>query len=481
MKTEVPSRWLLWGACIVVSTVAPSSPGQSTATPGFYAGLTFTGFVGSARSVEAVDALANGSQPWVTLTNFNLPSSPFLYIDVTSSATSRRFYRPQAAGVSLRTYPGLTITGAVGSTNLVQYDNGGTWTTLETVVLPASPYLWVDNAAPVGVVRAYRVVDAGLPPIITSAGSFRAQAGYSLSFQVTTLSVPPVTSYGAVGLPAGLNIDPGTGLISGTPSAVGTNTVTISATSVNGTGYAPLVLKIRTAMRPEMAPIPAGVFTLGSDAMELGRDADEGPTTEVTLSQAFAISVYEITQAEYRDVVGSNPSYFTGDNSRPVEMVTYSDATNYCALLTARDRGLGVITASQVYRLPTEAEWERAARAGTTTAYSFGDAPSNLPAHAWYGGNSGESAHPVGEKTANPWGLYDTYGNCWEMCSDWYGAYPGGSATDPQGPGTGTARVIRGGSWFQNANGCRSANRDSISPTIQYADVGFRVVLALAP
>jgi len=402
-------------------------------------------------------------------------------VDAGSAASASRFYRPQSAGVAFRMYPGLRISGIVGSTNVIQFDNAGSWTTIETVVLPSSPHLWIDTGAPLYSMRTYRVVDVGLAPVITSASTYRAYAGYPMNFQVAALSFPAITSYGATGLPSGLAINPATGLISGMPASEGVYPVTVSASSANGTGSAPLTLEIRSAMRPEMVAIAAGAFTLGSSSGESGRDADEGPTTQITLTQGFSIGVYEVTQAEFLDVTGSNPSFFTGDLTRPVEHVTYADATNYCMLLTARDRGLGILPATQAYRLPTEAEWEYAARAGTSTRFSFGDSNGDLGANGWYQANAGDTTHSVGGKAANPWNLRDTYGNCWEICSDWYGPYPGGSVTNPQGPASGTTRVIRGGSWFQNADSCRSANRDFVPPAQRFGDVGFRVVLAPVP
>jgi len=477
MKLAVPHRWIVTG--IVLGALAPLANGaQSTGIPQYYAGLTFTGFVGSARSVQAVDTLANGSsQSWLTLTNFNLPSNPFLYIDATSAGTPTRFYRAQAAGAALRVYPGLSISGVVGSTNVVQYDDNGAWTTMDTLVLPSSPVPWVDTSSPQNVRRTYRVLDIGAAPVITSAGSRRAQTGYPMSYQITAVSVPAIMSYGAAGLPLGLSINPSSGLISGTPSSVGTNTVTLSATSPNGTGQASLILKIRTVTRPEMVAIPAGTFTMGSAAEEQGRDADEGPTTQVTLTQGFSISAYEITQAEYRDVIGSNPSGLTGDFSRPVEKVSYDEATLYCALLTSRDRILGAISATQTYRLPTEAEWEYAVRAGATNRFSFGDQDIGLAGYGWYVSNSGDATHPVGEKAPNAWGVYDAHGNVWEWCTDFYGNYPGGSVSNPTGPGSGSTRVLRGGSCLRVSSDCRSASRGSAASNLRYADLGFRVVL----
>jgi formylglycine-generating enzyme required for sulfatase activity len=193
-----------------------------------------------------------------------------------------------------------------------------------------------------------------------------------------------------------------------------------------------------------------------------------------------------VTQGGYLAVMGSNPSYFSTNNgyadgqSRPVEQVSWDDATAYCAALTARERLAGRIGTNSVYRLPTQAEWEYACRGWTSTRFSYGDDPgyTNLTNYAWYYDNSGGATHPVGQKLANPWGLHDMHGNVWEWCQDWFAYYPGGIAVDPQGPATGSSRVIRGGYWGIRDWNCRSAYRGSSYPVSRYDFIGFRVLLA---
>jgi formylglycine-generating enzyme required for sulfatase activity len=249
-----------------------------------------------------------------------------------------------------------------------------------------------------------------------------------------------------------------------------------------------------------MVFIPPGTFRMGSPPDEVGRWAEEGPQTAVTISRGFWMSKYEVTQGEYLEVMGNNPSYFSGDRtaeggadygsdlSRPVETVSWYDAADYCVALTEQERAAGRIPTNCVYRLPTEAEWEYACRAWTSTRFSYGDDAgyTNLGNYAWYEGNSDEITHPVGQKLPNPWGLYDMHGNVWEWCQDWLSwTLPGGIALDPQGPlqapATEELRVLRGGGcYFANgyASICRSGHRGWYFPAEGYPTFGFRAVLA---
>ncbi len=243
-----------------------------------------------------------------------------------------------------------------------------------------------------------------------------------------------------------------------------------------------------------MVWIPAGTFQMGSPLTEVDRQSHEGPQMEVTISNGFWMGQYEVTQAEYEEIAGVNPSFFNGvqdwptpgidygtDTNRPVEQVSWEDAVAFCATLTDRERLAGRIPQGSHYRLPTEAEWEYACRAGSFTRFSYGDDSGYtlLANYGWYLGNSNRRTHPVGEKLPNAWGLYDMHGNVWEWCLDWYGPYPGGAVMDPKGPATGSFKVIRGGTLGWNPDRCRSANRDT--PRGQTFDFGFRVVLASSP
>ena len=234
-----------------------------------------------------------------------------------------------------------------------------------------------------------------------------------------------------------------------------------------------------------MVFIPPGTFRMGSPTTEADREplapsVSEGPQTAVTISHGFWMGIHEVTQKEYQAVIGTNPSGFTGDLNRPVDSVSWSDATNYCGKLTQRERVAGRISTNSVYRLPTEAEWEYACRAWTSTRFSYGDDPdySNFSDYGWDDSNSEATTHPVGQKLPNPWGLYDMHGNVGEWCQDWYGPYSGGTALDPQGPATGSNRVSRGGPWLRPGSFCRSAFRIAIPPEGGGDGAGFRVVLA---
>jgi formylglycine-generating enzyme required for sulfatase activity len=210
---------------------------------------------------------------------------------------------------------------------------------------------------------------------------------------------------------------------------------------------------------------------MGSPTSEPDRGADE-VQHEVVLTRGFFLAETECTQGQWEMVMGGDPSHFKGAE-RPVEQVSWEEAVEYCRKLTAKQRAEGILPDGWEWRLPTEAEWEYAARAGTTGA-RYGE----LDTIAWYGGNSGSQTHPVKQKTANAWGLYDTMGNVWEWCADWSVDYSTGSVTDPKGPSSGSDRVFRGGSWRNGARYARSAVRYGFDPAIRRYFLGFRPALS---
>ena len=227
--------------------------------------------------------------------------------------------------------------------------------------------------------------------------------------------------------------------------------------------------------------IAPGTFLMGSPAGEPSRQADEVPHS-VDITRGYYMGKYEVTQAEYESVIGNNPSLFRSSTNLPVENVSWQAATNYCARLTARELAAGRIAPGWSYRLPTEAEWEYACRAGTTTAYSTGDALAKTQANFNPGdGTAVGKTTVVGSYAPNGWGLYDMHGNVWEWCQDWYGAYPSTHVADPAGPATGSARVYRSGNWYFSKDQTRSARRDTYVNPNYNGGFGLRVVLADNP
>jgi len=204
-----------------------------------------------------------------------------------------------------------------------------------------------------------------------------------------------------------------------------------------------------------------GSFQMGSEKI-----VGESPGHKVTITKPIYLGKYEVTQEQWERVMGSNPSTFKGAKN-PVETVSWEDCQNFLAKLKEK-------VPAQSFRLPTEAEWEYACRAGSTTDYSFGDSGSGLGEYAWYGSNSGSKTHPVGEKKPNAWGLFDMHGNVWEWCADWYGPYTADNQTDPVGPSSGSGRVLRGGSWCCVPSFLRSSYRGLFGPGIRRGCVGLR-------
>jgi len=235
----------------------------------------------------------------------------------------------------------------------------------------------------------------------------------------------------------------------------------------------------------EMVLVPAGRFVMGSE----DGPQDEAPPRTVELG-AFLMDTNEVTQESYRRLMGRNPSKFEGPD-RPVERLSYFGAVQYCNMRSLREKlapcydldTLACDFGADGYRLPTEAEWEYACRAGTTTPLSFGNDSRKLGDHAWFQDNAGKATHPVRQKRPNPWGLYDVHGNVAEWCHDFYdaGYYQRGETRDPRGPESGDERVLRGGHWAGSAATCRSSARASEQPGFSdvcfgYERYGFRCV-----
>jgi formylglycine-generating enzyme required for sulfatase activity len=230
--------------------------------------------------------------------------------------------------------------------------------------------------------------------------------------------------------------------------------------------------------------VAPGRFAMGSPPGEAGRSEDEGPQTDVTISRGFWLGIFSVTQeqwselAEHAPGIKAEPSFFRGTNL-PVEQVSWDDCQAWLRELNAIEEAAGRVPAGCQYRLPTEAEWEFACRAGTSTRFHFGDGDAPLADHAWHSTNSGGQTHPAGAKKPNAWGFFDMHGNVWEWCQDRYGPLSRGAVSDPSGPPLGLNRVFRGGSWGVQAARCRSAYRVWNAPGYRDYTVGFR--LALGP
>lgn len=237
---------------------------------------------------------------------------------------------------------------------------------------------------------------------------------------------------------------------------------------------------ITNSIGMKLVLIPKGTFMMGSPETEEGHNEDE-TQHEVTIIKDYYLGVTQVIQGQYEKVMGTNPSRFQGveiigsSTNNPVDCVSWENAVEFCEKLSNLPEEK---KAGRVYRLPTEAEWEYACRAGSKTAYSFGESTESLGDYAWFYDNSEIETHPVGEKKPNAWGLYDMHGNVWEWCSDWYGKYPKGAVSDPVGPREGSFRVFRGGSWSFEAASCRSALRNWFDPSFRFDDGGFRVALS---
>ncbi len=227
---------------------------------------------------------------------------------------------------------------------------------------------------------------------------------------------------------------------------------------------------ITNSIGMEFVMIESGEFIMGSPEDELYSDRDERPTRQVTVPNDFYIGVYEVTQEEWKTVMGTEPSEFKGSD-HPVDKVSWSDANRFLDKLNKMEE-------TDSYRLPTEAEWEYAARAGTNTAYSFGGSEeAELFQYAWFTENSEDKTHPVGMKEANAWGLYDVHGNVAEWVMDEYHSnYQGAPSDSRVWEGGVDRRVYRGGSWDNAAENCRSGHRDDMGEGSRKNDIGFRVV-----
>lgn len=242
-------------------------------------------------------------------------------------------------------------------------------------------------------------------------------------------------------------------------------------------GEGKLTGTITNSIGIEFVMIRPGSFSMGDATRQecdtCRADVDETPRHPVTISRPFYLSRTEVTQAQWLALMDGNPSRFKGDR-HPVEYVSWNNVQLYIFALNHREK-------TEAYRLPTEAEWEYAARAGTEKSYPFGDEERKLPGYGWHSVNSGAKTRKVGKLAPNPWGLYDMHGNVLEWCQDWYGRdwYGKSPVTDPDGPRTGATKVRRGGFWGSHARACRVSARTHFPPAGRGGNTGFRLVKEL--
>jgi formylglycine-generating enzyme required for sulfatase activity len=237
-----------------------------------------------------------------------------------------------------------------------------------------------------------------------------------------------------------------------------------------------LTVDLGKGVKVEMVLLPAGEFMMGSLDSDKSADKDEKPQHRVRITKPFYLGKYLVTQEQWEAVMDNNPSLIKGPKN-PVENVSWDDCQRFLEKLNTK-----IAMQLGKFVLPTEAQWEYACRAGSTTRYCFGDEVSSLGKYAWYGANSGNTTNPVGEKKPNEWGVYDMHGNVWEWCQDWYDGhyYANTPMDDPAGPATGSQHVFRGGCWGDDDTSCRSADRYAYGPGGRGCYLGFRVSLVPA-
>jgi formylglycine-generating enzyme required for sulfatase activity len=336
-----------------------------------------------------------------------------------------------------------------------------------------------------------------------SGGSGTGVNGVSLNITYTSLNVGDMEILTAIVSPSNAanksvswssnNSNIATVTQNGVVTGVSVGSTTITVTTVDGGRTATCSVSVTSGgiSSNSFVRLAGGTFTMGSPSNEPQRDNDE-VQHQVTIS-AFYMGKYQVTQAEYEAVMGTNPSWFNGSNL-PVECVSWYDAAEFCNRLSQREgltlaysgSGDNIISNwnANGYRLPTEAEWEYACRAGTTTPFSTGNnittSQANYYGYGPYNNNAAgiyrETTTPVGSFAPNPWGLYDMHGNVWEWCWDWYGSYSSGAQNNPRGPVSGDYRVVRGGSWYYFGRYLRSAFRNFNYPSSRNYFIGFRLV-----
>jgi formylglycine-generating enzyme required for sulfatase activity len=476
--------------------------------------------VGSnSASYTSSSSLAVGSYPvTVTVTNAaGSVTSNAATLTVTAAPVAPSITtQPSAQSVTVGDPVTLTVAASGTAPLSYQWYSGTSSTTVTTLIPGASLDFYTPSTASAGTTYYAVTVSNGTgtpatsspvavtvsaapvaPSITTPPGSLTVTEGQPATFTVAatgsaTLSYQWQENGVNVGTDSAtytfalpLNSHSGDSITVTVSNAAGSATSTAVTLTVN-----PLLVTLASSMPLNLTPIAAGTFTMGSPASDPDYVSDE-TQHKVTISQNFYMGTCLVTQAQWQEVMGNNPSHFTGDLQRPVELVSWNDIATtttspaYTCFLDRLNAEMSTICpncpSGYVFRLPTEAEWEYACRAGTTTRFYWGDytdSDTTIKNFAWYNNNSGNTTHPVGMLLPNAWGLYDMAGNVWEWCQDWYGSYDSGPDTDPVGPTSGSFRVYRGDGWANEGDFCRSAFRVYHSPVDSYYDLGFRVVLA---
>jgi len=429
------------------------------------------------------------------LTNLNLPGDQtnLIFLDLDNNRFTHLGLPPNLSGLAflhLRTNQLTSLTLPPGLNNLVELTLSGNQ--LTNLTLPPDithlTSLILDGNPLTTFVLSERLAATNLAASVTTLRNADIPVfTYPLAVQLALTREQPIGAFRftIAGPPGDYTVLSSTNLTDW--SVLGPSSVPLGAIIITDTTAQFSPRKYYRALRQStlenMVFVAPNTFTMGSPTNDFDRDINEGPQTTVTLTRGFWIGKYEVTQGEYLSIVNVNPSDFPGDLNRAVSSVSWQDATNYCALLTQRELAAGRIPIGSRYRLPTEAEWECAARAGTSTRFSYGDDPTyaSTTNYVWFLdlGHPDLIVHPVGQKLPNPWGLYDMHGNVWEWCLDNYGPLPGGVQTDPTGPASTLLRdkVMRGGAYDYPNSSCRSASRLFRFPLFPDSDVGFRVVL----
>ena len=344
--------------------------------------------------------------------------------------------------------------------------------TLTIKYIPSSATVLVDNKMVRGNNGVVRItLPVGQHSYIVASDGYESEEGTvklkasapsNLQIQLSKEAVAAVPNVNDV-----IQDNGSTGLTSSSQSASISSvyTLTSSVSSSNND----ISIPVKDGISIDMVKVEAGTFMMGATLEMENPFSWEKPVHQVTLTRDYYMGKYEVTQALWKAVMDSNPSYFKGDNL-PVEQVSWNDCQEFIGKLND--------LTGRKFRLPTEAEWEYAARGGKKSRSYQYSGSSNISDVAWYDGNSGSKTHPVGMKQANELGIYDMGGNVHELCQDWYGSYVSSSQTNPTGAVSGSDHVYHGGSWHNNARYCRSSYRYYVTPGSRYGNLGLRLVLS---